>query len=127
MKQKLAGRTKDLETAKSQINGLSRPKDEDDDEDFVLAPDEEPVQTVNLSEPKETEASEDEDAEEEEEEEEDALSGDGDDLKNLFSQDEEEEHPLANLINFLPDVSVQELVDDIDEIKSIIREWQQQR
>jgi hypothetical protein len=53
--------------------------------------------------------------------------GEGDDLKNLFSDDEEEEHPLANLINFLPDVSVQELVDDIEEIKSIIKEWQQSR
>jgi hypothetical protein len=53
--------------------------------------------------------------------------GDSDDLKHLFSQDEEEEHPLANLINFLPDVSVQELVDDIEEIKSIIKEWQQSR
>jgi hypothetical protein len=51
----------------------------------------------------------------------------GDDLKNLFGQEEEEDNPLANLINFLPDVSVQELVDDIEEIKSIIKEWQQSR
>ena len=53
--------------------------------------------------------------------------GGSDDIKNLFSQDEEEDHPLANLINFLPDVSVQELQDDIEEIKSIIKEWQQSR
>ncbi len=55
------------------------------------------------------------------------AADDSDDLSNLFSQEEEEEHPLANLINFLPDVSVQELVDDIEEIKSIIKEWQQSR
>lgn len=153
MKQKLAGRTRDLETAKTRISGLSRPVeddedddddderigphpplqeltlediDEDDDEDFILAPDpaNPPVKTVNLAASETKDAEEDEDEESEEDEDE---SGDGDDLKNLFSEDEEEDNPLANLINFLPDVSVQELVDDIDEIKSIIEEWQQQR
>ena len=56
-----------------------------------------------------------------------AAAGGGNDLQSLFSQEEEEEHPLANLINFLPDVSVQELEDDIAEIKSIIQEWQHSR
>ena len=154
MKQRLAGRTKDLEAAKTQLSGLSRPVDDDDDDDeepvgphpplqeltledidededddFVLSPDvpgETPVKVVSAKVPG-AEASEEEDTEEDEDEEELDAGGDGDDLKNLFSEDEEEDHPLANLINFLPDVSVQELVDDIEEIKSIIKEWQQQR
>jgi hypothetical protein len=49
----------------------------------------------------------------------------GDDsLSNLFNQDEEEENPLAALINSLPDVSAQELLDDLQEIKDIIRDGQ---
>jgi hypothetical protein len=47
-----------------------------------------------------------------------------DSLGNLFSSQEEEVNPLANLINSLPDVSVQELIDDLGEIKGIIKEWQ---
>lgn len=47
-----------------------------------------------------------------------------DSLKNLFSDDEEEVNPLANLINSLPDVTAQELVDDLNEIQEIIKEWQ---
>lgn len=49
----------------------------------------------------------------------------GDSFSNLFSQDEEEENPLANLINSLPDVTAQEILDDLQEIKEIIRERQQ--
>jgi len=49
----------------------------------------------------------------------------GDDsINNLFSDEEEEENPLANLIKALPDVTAQELVDDLEEIKGIIKEWQ---
>lgn len=48
---------------------------------------------------------------------------DNDSLNNLFSDDEEEENPLANLITSLPDVSVRELMDDLEEIKRIIQEW----
>ncbi len=44
-------------------------------------------------------------------------------LNNLFSQEEEEDNPLASLINSLPDVSVQELMDDLAEIHRIIKEW----
>ncbi len=47
-----------------------------------------------------------------------------DSLSNLFSNHEEEVNPLASLINSLPDVTVQELVDDLSEIKSIIKDWQ---
>jgi hypothetical protein len=47
-----------------------------------------------------------------------------DSLSNLFSSHEEEVNPLASLINSLPDVTVQELVDDLNEIRGIINEWQ---
>ena len=53
------------------------------------------------------------------------LEDDSDSLKNLFSDDEEEENPLEKLINSLPDVSAQELIDDLNEIKGIIKDWQQ--
>ncbi len=47
-----------------------------------------------------------------------------DSINNLFSDDEEEENPLANLIKALPDVPASELMDDLNEIKGIIKEWQ---
>jgi hypothetical protein len=47
-----------------------------------------------------------------------------DSLSNLFSSHEEEANPLASLISSLPDVTAQELVDDLNEIKGIIKEWQ---
>ena len=46
-----------------------------------------------------------------------------DSLNNLFSQEEEEENPLASLINSLPDVTVRELLEDLEEINRIINEW----
>jgi hypothetical protein len=58
----------------------------------------------------------------EEEKKEDKQS-DNDSLNSLFSQDDTEENPLENLINALPDVSVQELMDDLAEINRIIQEW----
>ena len=48
-----------------------------------------------------------------------------DDFNNLFTDEEEEINPLANLINSLPEVSAQELVNELEEIKEIIRERQQ--
>jgi ribosomal protein L12E/L44/L45/RPP1/RPP2 len=48
---------------------------------------------------------------------------DDNDLNKLFSTDETEENPLASLINSLPDVTVQELLDDLAEIHGIIKEW----
>jgi len=48
----------------------------------------------------------------------------GDSISNLFSDEEEEENPLANLIKSLPDVTAGELIDDLNEIKGIIKEWQ---
>jgi chromosome segregation ATPase len=49
---------------------------------------------------------------------------DAESLKALFTSEEEEENPLAGLINSLPDVSVDELMDDLKEIKDIIKDWQ---
>ncbi len=49
---------------------------------------------------------------------------DNDSFNNLFSNEEEEVNPLANLINSLPDVTAQELFDDLKEIKEIILERQ---
>jgi hypothetical protein len=48
---------------------------------------------------------------------------DADSLNKLFSSDEEEENPLASLINSLPDVTARELMDDLAEIQRIIKEW----
>ncbi|HUT67405.1 MAG TPA: hypothetical protein VMW86_02500 [Dehalococcoidales bacterium] len=47
-----------------------------------------------------------------------------DSINNLFSDEEEEENPLANLIKSMPDVTTGELMDDLNEIKGIIKEWQ---
>jgi len=46
----------------------------------------------------------------------------GDSFSSLFSQEEEEENPLANLIASLPDISAGELLDDLNEIQGIMRE-----
>jgi len=54
-----------------------------------------------------------------------ATEEESDSLDSLFNQEEDEVNPLANLINSLPDVTAQELLDDLQEIKEIIREWQQ--
>ena len=49
---------------------------------------------------------------------------DADSLKALFTSEEHEENPLASLINSLPDITTDELMDDLKEIKGIIRDWQ---
>ena len=50
---------------------------------------------------------------------------DSDSFNNLFSEEEEEVNPLANLISSLPDVTAQELIDDLQELKEIMRERHQ--
>jgi hypothetical protein len=45
-------------------------------------------------------------------------------FENLFAHDDEEENPLASLIRSLPNVETNELVDDLKEIKDIIKDWQ---
>jgi hypothetical protein len=49
---------------------------------------------------------------------------DSDSLKALFTSEEKDENPLVSLINSLPDITIDELVDDLKEIKDIIRDWQ---
>ena len=46
-------------------------------------------------------------------------------FNSLFSQEDDEENPLAALINSLPDVTAQELLYDLQEIKEIMQEKQQ--
>jgi hypothetical protein len=58
-------------------------------------------------------------------EKESADEGESDSLNNLFSLEEDDVNPLASLIGSLPDVTVQELLDDLAEIDEIIKEWQQ--
>ncbi|OGO20788.1 MAG: hypothetical protein A2Z15_01995 [Chloroflexi bacterium RBG_16_50_11] len=57
-------------------------------------------------------------------EKEDKNNLDTDSLKALFTHEEDEENPLINLINSLPDITVDELTEDLKEIKDIIRDWQ---
>jgi hypothetical protein len=57
------------------------------------------------------------------EEKKEAKPDDNESLNNLFSTNEEEENPLASLINSLPDVTARELIDDLSEIHRIIKEW----
>jgi hypothetical protein len=57
----------------------------------------------------------------------DAEVSEDDSFKNLFGSEEEEVNPLATLINSLPDVSAQELVDDLQEIKDIIMDNKKRR
>lgn len=45
-----------------------------------------------------------------------------DSFDSLFANDEEEENPKASLIESLPDVSAQEILNDITELKDIMRE-----
>lgn len=49
-----------------------------------------------------------------------AEESEDDSFSNLFGTEEEEENPLASLINSLPDVSAQEIINDLQEIKDII-------
>jgi hypothetical protein len=51
---------------------------------------------------------------------EDKEDSEDDSFNSLFSSEEEEVNPLASLISALPDVTAQELVDELQEIKDII-------
>ncbi|MGD0779892.1 MAG: hypothetical protein ABR954_03805 [Dehalococcoidales bacterium] len=48
----------------------------------------------------------------------------GDSLKQLFTNNEDEDNPLVNLIQSLPEVTINELEEDLKEIKDIIKDWQ---
>lgn len=45
-------------------------------------------------------------------------------IGNIFTDAEDEENPLTNLIRVLPDVAATELIDDLKEINDIIKDWQ---
>jgi hypothetical protein len=45
-------------------------------------------------------------------------------IGNIFTDAEEEENPLTNLIKSLPEVAATELLDDLKEINDIIKDWQ---
>jgi len=51
-----------------------------------------------------------------------AITEDDNSLASLFGNEEEEENPLASLIESLPDVTPRELLDDLQELKDLIRE-----
>jgi hypothetical protein len=44
-------------------------------------------------------------------------------INSIFTEVEDEENPLANLIKTLPEVAATELMDDINEINDIIKDW----
>jgi hypothetical protein len=65
-------------------------------------------------------------ASEEKEKTEEPPKEDSDDsFSNLFSTEEEDANPLENLLNSLPDVTVRELLDDLQEIRDLLQDGQQ--
>jgi len=57
-------------------------------------------------------------------EEKSGSEGESDMLSDIFSQEDEEENPLAGLITTLPDVAAAELLDEAKEIEKMMQEWQ---
>ena len=51
-----------------------------------------------------------------------ADDGEADVFSDIFSEEEEETSPLANLIAWLPSVAAEELIADMQQIKDIIKE-----
>jgi hypothetical protein len=45
-------------------------------------------------------------------------------ISNIFTDTDDEDNPLINLIRSLPDVAATELIDDLKEINDIIKDWQ---
>jgi hypothetical protein len=45
-------------------------------------------------------------------------------IGNIFTDVEDEDNPLINLIRALPEVAASELIDDLKEINDIIKDWQ---
>jgi hypothetical protein len=91
-----------------------------DDDLFEASADE--VQLVEVGEVTAEQAQPAKDANPEEKPAEAAAESEEDSFSNLFGMEEEESNPLSTLINSLPDVSAQELMDDIQEIKNIIKD-----
>jgi len=137
-------RTRDLEEAREQLKQLSdstdgsEEKDEAEVEELFTAPNQ--PKGESSDQPKAEQAGEEEDTlpekadaepkapeneQKSEPENEPGNEGEGDSLSDLFSQEEEEENPLAGLISTLPDVTAKELLDEVQEIKVMLSEWQQ--
>lgn len=65
------------------------------------------------------ESNEDEERETEDKDEDDSIS-------SIFnSDDDEDENPLAGLIKALPDVAAGDLITDMQEVETMIRQWHQ--
>ncbi|MFC1964155.1 hypothetical protein ACFLV1_02100 [Chloroflexota bacterium] len=145
-------RTRDLEQAKYQLRGLSRsqntPAGEDDlrteaeikAEQLLTEPNKLP-----LEEPSIVAADHDEEQEENQEQEQDkqtatlsekenedkvevaaastAGEAPGDASDDFFNEEEEEDNRLAGLIAALPDVTIDELLSEAAEVKSLVQEW----
>jgi hypothetical protein len=45
-------------------------------------------------------------------------------ISNIFTDADDEDNPLINLIRSLPEVAATELIDDLKEINDIIKDWQ---
>jgi len=132
-------RTRDLEEAKKQLSELHEatgiPDEEDDSDDLpiselfvqpnqmkgeppaaaaveppVVLTDTEPLPekaTVAEGKPEDSAANE-------------AMSG-------FFSSDEEEENPLTGLIDSLPEVTAEELVEEARQVTAMLREWHEKQ
>jgi hypothetical protein len=98
--------------------------DEDADVSGLLDESGEDVKIVEVS-AEAVAAEETEKEEDKEKEEEPPKEGDDESFNNLFSSDEEEVNPLANLISSLPDVTTRELLDDLREINELLQDRQQ--
>jgi len=102
-------------------------EDTDSDEAQAKSPEEgEDIQTQPVQ--LEEEPAEDKDenvlfksADEEESETENEEGSDS--IADLFSDDEEEENPLAGLITSLPDVTARDLLGEAQEVETMVRQW----
>lgn len=135
-------RTRDLEEAKEQLKKLYGPphageKAEDNAEDKAEALLTRPNQSASKSAGRQTGEEQDEEkeldnilekvggekAEEPKSEETEEAGEEQSDADNFFGEMEEEENPLAGLISSLPDVNIEELLHDVEEIKELATEW----
>lgn len=94
--------------------------DEEDDGIQLVELGNEPTIQAGTAEAGKLDSEQTEETKDEKAEPEDEKSDEDDSFSNLFSDEEDEGNPLDTLINSLPDVTAQELVDDLQEIKDII-------
>ena len=138
LEETLNERTKDLGKTEEQLVELSNTVDSSDgDKDAPVQPKNKPKAELLVEDEGEASTEEEEPSSEKQEPpagdsdlssllgkgEEDG--GEGNSLSNLFDQEDEEVNPLAGLITSLPDVTAMELINEAQETKEMIREWQQ--